>query len=112
MSDETGRSVTGRRHTGMGRTSDGLDARRKRMMFRAWHRGTKELDILLGSFADQHLGELSDDELDAFEKLMEVPEPDLYNWIAGREPLPDNYQGPLIERIIAFHKKGGAVFIG
>ena len=98
--------------TGMSRTSEGLDARRKRMMFRAWHRGTKELDIILGSFADTHLGAMSDEELDAFEKLMEVPEPDLYNWIAGRVPLPDNYQGPLLEQIIAFHKKGGAVFTG
>jgi antitoxin CptB len=107
MNDTIGRAVTG-----MGRTSEGLDARRKRMMFRAWHRGTKELDILLGSFADKHLGTMNESELDAFEKLLEVPEPDLYHWIAGREALPDNYQGPLIERIIAFHKEGGAVFIG
>ena len=107
MAENSGRSVTG-----MSRTSDGLDARRKRMMFRAWHRGTKELDILLGSFADHHLGEMSDEELTAFELLMEVPEPDLYDWIAGRKPLPANYQGPLLERIIAFHKNGGAVFVG
>lgn len=107
MNDTIGRAVTG-----MGRTSEGLDARRKRMMFRAWHRGTKELDIILGSFADQHLGAMNEAELDAFETLMEVPEPDLYNWISGREALPQNYQGPLIDQIIAFHKKGGAVFIG
>lgn len=107
MNDTIGRAVTG-----MGRTSEGLDPRRKRMMFRAWHRGTKELDIILGSFADKHLGAMSDDELDAFEALMDVPEPDLYNWISGREALPDNYQGPLVEQIIAFHKQGGAVFIG
>ena len=107
MNDTIGRAVTG-----MGRSSQGLDARRKRMMFRAWHRGTKELDIILGSFADQHLAGMSEAELDAFEHLMDVPEPDLYNWIAGREPLPDNYQGALADRIIAFHKEGGAVFIG
>lgn len=107
MNDTIGRAVTG-----MGRSSDGLDARRKRMMFRAWHRGTKELDIILGSFADTHLGAMSERELDDFEKLMEVPEPDLYNWVSGREALPDNYSGPLIDQIIAFHRKGGAVFIG
>lgn len=107
MNDTIGRAVTG-----MGRTSDGLDARRKRMMFRAWHRGTKELDIILGSFADKHLASMDDAELDAFEALMDVPEPDLYNWISGREALPQNYQGPLIEQIIAFHNKGGAVFVG
>jgi antitoxin CptB len=107
MNDTIGRAVTG-----MGRTSQGLDPRRKAMMFRAWHRGTKELDIILGSFADQHLASMSDDELEAFEDLMQVPEPDLYNWISGREPLPNNYQGPLVQQIIAFHRKGGAVFIG
>lgn len=107
MSQTTGREVTG-----MSRTSEGLDARRKRLMFRAWHRGTKELDILLGSFADKHVGAMNEDELTAFERLLEVPEPDLYDWIAGRAPLPDNYQGPLIQRIIAFHKEGGAVFVG
>ncbi|MBV6657385.1 MAG: succinate dehydrogenase assembly factor 2 [Devosiaceae bacterium] len=107
MNEQAGRSVTG-----MGRSSEGLDARRKRMLFRAWHRGTKELDILLGSFADAHLATMDDRELDAFERLMEVPEPDLYNWIAGRAPMPDNYQGPLMAKIIAFHAEGGAVFTG
>lgn len=82
------------------------------MLFRAWHRGTKELDILLGSFADAHVEAMSDIELDDFERLMDVPEPDLYDWIAGRQPLPENYQGPLVERVIAFHKQGGAVFTG
>ena len=107
MTDTTGRAVTG-----MGRTSQGLDARRKRILFRAWHRGTKELDILLGSFADAHLSTLTEDELDAFERLMDVPEPDLYDWLAGRQPLPDNYEGPLVRRVIDFHRQGGAVFIG
>lgn len=107
MNDTTGRAVTG-----MGRSSDGLDARRKRILFRAWHRGTKELDILLGSFADAHLATLTEPELDAFERLMDVPEPDLYDWLAGRQPLPDNYEGPLVQRVIDFHRQGGAVFVG
>ncbi|MEM6384421.1 MAG: succinate dehydrogenase assembly factor 2 [Pseudomonadota bacterium] len=104
--------ITGRAVTGMSRTSGGLDARRKRILFRAWHRGTKELDILLGSFADASIGSMSDDELTAFEHLMEVPEPDLYDWIAGRQTVPDNYDGPIIKKVIAYHKAGGAVFTG
>jgi antitoxin CptB len=68
MNDTIGRAVTG-----MGRTSDGLDARRKRMMFRAWHRGTKELDILLGSFADKHLGAMNDEELTPLKSCSKCP---------------------------------------
>ena len=107
MSDDPARTTTG-----MARSSEGLDARRKRLLYRAWHRGTKELDILLGSFADKHVGALDETELDALEKLMQVPEPDLYNWLSGRVDPPDNYAGPLLDRLIAFHKDGGAVFLG
>ena len=107
MSDDTARTTTG-----MARSSQGLDARRKRLLYRAWHRGTKELDILLGSFADKHVGGLDETELDALEQLMQVPEPDLYNWLSGRADPPDAYAGPLLDRLIAFHKGGGAVFLG
>jgi antitoxin CptB len=50
--------------TGSRLSSDGLDARRKRLLFRCWHRGTKELDLIIGGFADVHLPTLTDDELD------------------------------------------------
>jgi antitoxin CptB len=93
-------------------SSEILDPRRRRMMYRAWHRGTKELDILLGTFAKNNLATMPDDELDTFEKLMEVPEPDLYKWIAGQRPVPDNYKTPLIDKLIAFHKQGGAIAPG
>ena len=62
-----------------------LDTRRKRLRFRCWHRGTKELDLLLGRFADRCLVELDDDQLGRLERLLDVPEPLLYDWIIGRE---------------------------
>ena len=67
---------------------DPLEARRKRLRFRSWHRGTKEMDVLLGSFADAHIAELSEDEVTQFERLLNNSDPDLYNWISGYEPLP------------------------
>ena len=66
--------------------TDDLDKRRKRLRFQCWHRGTKELDLLLGGFADGHLATLSADQLDRLEALLEVPEPLLFDWITGQAP--------------------------
>src|SRR4051794_33179421 len=68
----------GMRMTGSTRSSDGLDDRRKRLLFRCWHRGTREMDLILGRFADAAIAELSDAELTDLERLIEVSDPDLY----------------------------------
>ncbi len=65
--------------------SDPLQARRKRIRYRAWHRGTKELDLLIGSFVDGHLEDLNRAQLDRFEALLELPEPLLYSWLVGND---------------------------
>ena len=78
------------------------DARRKRLRYRAWHRGTKESDIILGSFADAKLATLDDAELDAFEALLDVPDPVIYDWVTGRVPVPDEMDTPLIRELLAF----------
>ncbi len=65
--------------------SETLDKRRKRLRYRCWHRGTKELDLLIGRFADAHVADLSEAQLDRLEELLEVPEPRLYGWIIGRD---------------------------
>lgn len=64
--------------------SESLDIRRKRLRFQCWHRGTKELDLLLGTFADRHLAEMNAAQLARMEALLEVPEPLLYSWIVGQ----------------------------
>ena len=64
--------------------SDGLDVQRKRLRFRCWHRGTKELDLLIGRFADAHLASLDGDQLARLEALLEIPEPILNDWVMGR----------------------------
>jgi len=69
--------------------TDSLEIRRKRLRFQCWHRGTKELDLLLGTFADRHLDEMNAAQLERMEALLEVPEPLLYSWIIGQaEPAP------------------------
>ena len=64
------------------------DIRRKRLRFRAWHRGMKEADLVLGPFADKHLERLSPLELDAFEHLLEAPDPDIFDWATGKRLAP------------------------
>ncbi len=88
--------------TGTTRSSGGLDDRRKRLLFRCWHRGTREMDLILGRFADAEIGSLSDDELAELERLIEVPDPDLYAAVTGDKVLPVGVAGPLFARIKAF----------
>jgi antitoxin CptB len=90
------------RMTGSTRSSDGLDDRRKRLLFRCWHRGTREMDLILGRFADAEITNLSDGELGDLEILIEVPDPDLYAALTGAIPPAAEHAGALFERIKAF----------
>jgi antitoxin CptB len=88
--------------TGTTRSSGGLDDRRKRLLFRCWHRGTREMDLILGRFADSAIASLTDDEVAQLERLIEVPDPDLYAALTGNAPLAAPYAGALFDRIKAF----------
>jgi len=88
--------------TGSTRSSSGLDERRKRLLFRCWHRGTREMDLILGRFADAEVAGLTDDELDQFEHLLEVPDPDLYAALTGKMPPAPDYANRLFNRIQSF----------
>jgi antitoxin CptB len=88
--------------TGSKLSSDGFDSRRKRLLYRCWHRGTRELDLIVGHFADAHLHALSDAELDELEAILEVPDPELYAALTGEEPRPAGVAGPLFARMKAF----------
>lgn len=88
--------------TGTTRSSGGLEDRRKRLLFRCWHRGTREMDLILGRFADAEIASMSDDDLGALERLIEVPDPDLYAALIGDTLLAPEHAGPLFDRIKAF----------
>lgn len=76
-----------------------LDPRRKRVLFRAWHRGMKEMDLIFGRFADREIATLSDHELGLLEGLMEQPDDEVYLWVVGRVPVPEAFDTPLFGRI-------------
>jgi antitoxin CptB len=78
-----------------------LDVRRRRLKFRSWHRGTREMDLLMGSFADANLDRFGQDELDAYEVMLELSDPDLYNWFSGRESVPEIENGPVMRLFLA-----------
>jgi antitoxin CptB len=92
----------GMRMTGSTRSSDGLDDRRKRLLFRCWHRGTREMDLILGRFADAAIADLTDTELEQLEQLIEVPDPDLYAALSGDVLLAPEFRTWLFDRIKSF----------
>ena len=87
--------------TGSTRSSGGLDDRRKRLLFRCWHRGTREMDLILGRFADAEIADLSDSDMAELERLIELPDPDLYAALTGDKPLDPEYASALFDRIKA-----------
>jgi antitoxin CptB len=88
--------------SGTSRSSDGLDERRRRLLFRAWHRGMREVDLITGRFADAYIGSLTEAEVDEFEKLMDVPEPQLLAWVMGVELTPAQLDTALFRRMRDF----------
>ena len=82
-------------------SSAALDERRRKILFRAWRRGMREMDLVMGRFADANLPGMSDGELDEFERLMDTPDADLLSWITGETPTPEHIDTPLFARLRA-----------
>ena len=79
-----------------------LEIRRKRIAYRSRHRGTKELDLYIGSFAEQHLSAMTEAQLDQFEALLEVPEPVLYDWVTGHDTPPAEHDNDVTRMLLDF----------
>lgn len=75
------------------------DPRRRRILFRATHRGTYENDILVGTFVRTRLHRFSDADLDALEEVMEIPDAVLADWLTGRQPIPPECDTPMLRAI-------------
>jgi antitoxin CptB len=88
------------------RSSDGLDPRRRKLLFRCWHRGMREVDLIMGRFADAAVDALSDDELAEFERLIEVPDHEVLAWVTGEAAVPAAYDTPLFRRLRDFNRRG------
>ena len=79
--------------------------RRRRLRYRAWHRGTKEMDLVLGPFADAHVERYGPPELDRLEALMNEEDTDLLKWVMGQEAVPPEADADLLQTIIAYRLK-------
>ena len=93
--------------TGSTRSSDGLDARRRRLLFRSWHRGTREADLIMGRFADAHIEGFSDAELDQYEHLLDALETDLLSWMTGVAEVSAEHDTAMFRRVRDFHVQAG-----
>jgi antitoxin CptB len=78
------------------------DFRRKRLIFRSWHRGTRESDLILGSFAEAHLPAFDEAQLDRYEALLDCPDADLFDWITGRAIPPPAHDHEVTQLLLAF----------
>jgi antitoxin CptB len=90
-------------------SSEGLDRRRRRLLFRSWHRGIVEMDLVLGRFADAEIGQWSEAELDDYERLLEIPDQPLFAWVSGAEAVPADHDTPMFRALRAFHDSGEAL---
>jgi antitoxin CptB len=80
-----------------------VENKRRKLRFRAWHRGTREMDLILGSFADLHIAGFDEGALSEFEKLLECPDPDLYEWVSGQSAPPESADSPVL-RLLLSHR--------
>lgn len=81
------------------RMNDPLDARRRRLGYRAWHRGTREADIMIGSFCDRYAAGWTEAEIVWFEALLEEDDVDIMAWATRTTAAPQAYHGPLLDAL-------------
>ncbi len=80
-----------------------LENKRKRLVFRSWHRGTKEMDLIMGSFANQYVPDFTPEELDLYEELLQNSDLDVYDWICGRVEVPSDKNSDVLEKLLKYN---------
>lgn len=83
--------------------SDSTEIRVRRLVYQASYTGMKETDLLLGQFAKKYLPNLTDEQLDMFEALLEAGDPSIFAWVRGDEQVPAEFDGPVLDMIKDFH---------
>ncbi len=81
---------------------ESLEKKRKRLIFRSWHRGMKEMDQIMGSFANDYVPNFSEAELDQYEEVLQNSDPELYDWICRRVEPPANKRSDLLEKLLSY----------
>lgn len=82
---------------------DNISINRKRLIFRSWHRGTREIDLLLGKFADAHLPDFTENQIALYDRFLNNSDPDIYNWISRAEPVPPSEDSEVVQLLLAFY---------
>ena len=77
-----------------------IENKRKRLIFRSEHRGTKEMDIVMGSFARKNVPDFSEEELSLFDTILQENDPDLYNWLTRKEQVPSEKMNAVFEKLL------------
>jgi antitoxin CptB len=96
-------------HSASASQHDARDIRCRRLLFRCWHRGTQEIDLIFGSFADSSVTRLSTVQLDRFEALLDCDDTDLFDWVTGHSKPPPVHDHDVMHMLRASHtrqKKG------
>lgn len=84
-------------------TEENLETLRKKLIFRSWHRGTREMDLIMGRFATAHVPHFNADELRQYETLLTENDPDIYDWLLGRLPVPEHCNHVVMKTLQQFH---------
>jgi len=79
-----------------------LDPRRRRLLYRANHRGTCENDLMIGGYVSRHIHTMTESQLDALEAVMDLPDNDLADWLTGRLPIPRERDSAVLQAIRTF----------
>jgi antitoxin CptB len=83
-----------------------LNTIRKRLAWRASRRGIKEMDIIVGGYANAKLPTMTAQELITFEALLEIPDQHLLSWVTRQEDVPENMKNPMLLQLLAFRPEG------
>ncbi len=87
-------------------SEEDLDARRRKLLFRAWHRGMREVDLIMGRFADREIAKWGNEELGEFERLLEVADRELLAWVIGEADVPRSLDTAVFRRLRDFNRQG------
>ena len=82
---------------------ESLEERRRRLIYRSLYTGMKETDVLLGPFARRYVPEFSGQQLDRYERLLREPDPDILDWVSGRQDVPDAHDHDVMKLLKSFN---------
>lgn len=84
---------------------EALERRRRRLIYRSWHRGTREMDLLLGRFVERYVGDMSPQALAELEALLDIPDAELFSRLMRESSPRDECDAPLLTAIRDFHRR-------